>query len=74
MKTLTLQIPDSVDENDVKMKLAAYWFQTGIISSGQAAGLAGITKRAFLESVGKFGVSVFGETESELDYISNIEN
>lgn len=71
MKTLTLQIPDSVDEKEIKMKLAAYWFQTGIISSGQAAELTGISKRLFLEEVGKYGVSIFGETEADLEQLFN---
>ncbi len=71
MKTLTLQVPDSVDEKDIKMKLAAYWFSTGIISSGKAAELTGLTKREFLENVGKYGVSVFGETVTDLEQIFN---
>jgi len=37
MKTLTVQIPDSVDEKAVKMQLAAYLYDKGIMSSGQAA-------------------------------------
>lgn len=55
MKTLTITIPDSVNELDVKMQLAAQLFGQGIMSSGQAADLAGITKREFLENVGKYG-------------------
>ena len=62
MKTLTLNIPDSVNDADVKMQLAAQLFEKGILSSGQAADLVGIYKREFLESVGKYGVSIFGET------------
>ncbi len=71
MKTLTLQVPDSVDEKDIKMKLAAYWFSTGMLSSGKAAEMTGLTKREFLENVGKYGVSVFGETASDLEQIFN---
>lgn len=71
MKTLTLNIPDSVDEMDVKMQLAAHLFEKGIMSSGQAALLVGISKREFLENVGKYGVSIFGETIEDLDQIIN---
>jgi len=71
MKTLTLNIPDSVDEIDVKMQLAAHLFEKGILSSGQAAELVGISKREFLENVGKCGVSIFGETIEDLDLIIN---
>jgi predicted HTH domain antitoxin len=67
MKTLTLKIPDSVNETDVKMQLAAQLFEKGIMSSGQAADLAGVSKRAFLENVGKYGVSIFGERIDDLD-------
>ncbi len=71
MKTLTLKIPDSVDEQDVKMQLAAHLFEKGIMSSGQAADLAGITKRDFLENVGKYGVSIFGESNEDIENIIN---
>jgi predicted HTH domain antitoxin len=71
MKTLTIQVPDSLDETDVKMQLAADWFEKGILSSGQAAAMAGITKRAFLENVGKYGVSVFGESIDDIEKVIN---
>ena len=58
MKTLTLQLPDSVDEKDVKMQLAAFLYEKGIMSSGQAAELVGILKREFIETVGQYGVSM----------------
>jgi len=71
MKTLKLNIPDSVDAMEVKMQLAAHLFEKGILSSGQAADLVGITKREFLENVGKYGVSIFGESIDDLDQIIN---
>ncbi len=66
MKTVTLTLPDSTNEKDVKMQLAAQLFEKGIFSAGQAAELAGMSKRKFLENVGKYGVSVFGETAKEI--------
>jgi len=71
MKTLTLNVPDSVNDSDVKMQLAAQLFEKGILSSGQAADLVGISKREFIESVGKYGVSVFGETIDDLKKLIN---
>lgn len=68
MKTLTFSIPDSVNEMDVKMQLAAQLFQKGVLTSGQCADLVGITKREFLENVGKYGVSIFGEEPTDLDF------
>lgn len=71
MKTLTLRLPDSVDEKEVKMQLAAYLFDKGILSSGQAADLAGISKREFIETVGQYGVSIFGESIEDIGKIIN---
>lgn len=71
MKTLTLQLPDSVDEKDVKMQLAAQLYEKGIMSSGQAAELVGISKREFIETVGQYGVSIFGESIDDLEKIFN---
>ena len=69
MKTLTLNIPDSVNEHEIKMQLAALLFESGILSSGQASELAGISKRAFLEEVGNYGVSIFGESIEDLEHL-----
>jgi len=66
MKKLILNLPEEANENDVKMSVAAILFEKGVLSSGQAAEFAGITKREFIETVGKFGVSIFGETEEDL--------
>ena len=67
MKTLTINLPDEVNDKEVKMTVAAVLFEKGILSSGQAAQLLEITKREFIESVGKFGVSIFGETKEDLE-------
>ena len=71
MKTLTFKIPDNINEKDVKMQLAANLFDKGLLSSGQAAELAGISKKEFIENVGQFGVSVFGESPEDLERIIN---
>ncbi|MFZ2906859.1 MAG: UPF0175 family protein [Cyclobacteriaceae bacterium] len=67
MKTLTINVPEETNEREVKMAVAAVLFDKGILSSGQAAEFAGISKREFIETVGKYGVSIFGETERDLD-------
>ncbi len=66
MKTLTLDIPDEVNETEVRMSVAAILFDKGTFSSGQAAEFVGISKKEFLVAVGKCGVSVFAETPEEL--------
>lgn len=66
MKTLSVNIPEEADENEVKLAMAAILFDKGLLSSGQAADFSGISKREFLSNVGKYGVSVFGETIDDL--------
>jgi predicted HTH domain antitoxin len=61
MTTLTINLPEEVELYKVKMIIAASLFEQGVLSSGQAAELVGITRRQFLEEVGKYGVSIFGE-------------
>jgi predicted HTH domain antitoxin len=67
MKTLSLQLPDEVNEKELKMTVAAVLFEKGTLSSGQAAALVGITKRQFIETVGLYGVTIFNESASDLD-------
>jgi len=66
MKTLTIDVPEETDELEVKMAVAAILFDRGIITSGQAASFIGISKRQFIERVGKYGISVFNETTDDL--------
>jgi predicted HTH domain antitoxin len=69
MNVITLQIPDSVDINefDLKMNLASKLFDEGKLSSGQAAEMAGVSKRTFIELLGNYGVSLFGNDFEELE-------
>lgn len=66
--TVELTLPKSVEISDfeVKMIVASKLYENGKLSAGQAAEIAGISKRAFLEILGDFGVSVFGYDEKEL--------
>jgi predicted HTH domain antitoxin len=67
--TVELTLPKSVDISDfeVKMIVASKLYETGKLSAGQAAEIVGISKRAFLEVLGDFGVSVFGYDDKELE-------
>ncbi|MGA0555039.1 UPF0175 family protein [Larkinella sp. VNQ87] len=67
MKTLTIQLPDSINEHDVLMQLAGVLFEKGILSSGQATEMVGISKAEFLESIGRYGISIFGETPEDIE-------
>lgn len=74
MKTLTLHIPESVDldENEAKIILAGELYEREILTLGQAAELAGLTKRAFIEIMGKYGFSPFSKSIEDL--LADIEN
>jgi predicted HTH domain antitoxin len=69
MKSLVLDLPESVelDEKEVKTLLAAKLFEKGTLSLGQAAELAGYTKRTFMELLANYNVSVFNIDEAELE-------
>ncbi|MBV6429807.1 MAG: hypothetical protein KIPDCIKN_04382 [Haliscomenobacter sp.] len=73
MKSLTIILPEEVELNRVKMIIAASLFAQGILSSGQAAELVGISRSQFLEEVGKYGVSIFGETAQDLEKVAGME-
>jgi len=69
MKQLTIKIPDQleIDNEEAAMMLAAKLYEQGRLSLGQAANLAGYSKRAFMEILGKYGVSVFNYPEEDLE-------
>lgn len=68
MKVLTLNIPDNLDLDNmqVAMLLVSRLYEQGKLSLGQAAELAGLTKRTFTELLGTYNVSVFNYPASEL--------
>lgn len=45
---------------------AVQWFESGRLSSGAAAELAGMPKPVFLERLKDFGVPTFRQTEEQL--------
>lgn len=68
MKTLTLNIPDflDVDNRDLAMLVSTRLYEQGKLSLGQAAEVAGLTKRSFAELLGTYGVSIFNFSVQEL--------
>ncbi len=77
MRTIQFNIPDTVDLDDreAKMLLASRLYEKGKLTLGQAAQLAGLSKRAFMEILGDYDVSIFNFPVSDLDNdISNARN
>ncbi|MEK6478453.1 UPF0175 family protein [Catalinimonas sp. 4WD22] len=69
MSVVSVNIPDhlQIDDFEVKMIVASKLFEEGKLSSGQAAEIVGLSKRTFIELLGKYGVSVFAYSYEELD-------
>lgn len=74
MRTLKIDIPESLDMKDCDflMILSAKLYEDSRLSLGQAAKMAGVSKRTFIELIGKYGVSVFSNSISDLH--SDISN
>ncbi len=74
MNTITINLPDNLQMSsfEVEMIIATKLFEDGKLSSGQAAEMVGLSKRAFIEVLGKYGVSVFGYDFEELE--EDLEN
>ncbi|TAH03793.1 MAG: UPF0175 family protein [Sphingobacteriales bacterium] len=68
MKTLTLNIPDTleVDNRDLAMLVSTKLYEQGKLSLGQAAEIAGLTKRTFAELLGSYNVSIFNFPASDI--------
>ena len=68
MRTLQLSFPDNVnfDETDLKIILAGELYERERLSLGQAAELAGLSKRTFIEIMGKYGFSIFSDSTDDL--------
>jgi predicted HTH domain antitoxin len=67
MPSVTIALPDTVAEQEAKLFLALKLFELGRLSCGKAAEVAGCSKRAFLEQLGKHGIPVFNTSPEELD-------
>jgi len=69
MRTLKINIPDTIDVDDkeVLMVLATKFYEKGKLSLGQAADMVGLSKRAFMEVMGSYGVSLFNYSTTDLE-------
>lgn len=74
MQTLILHVPDSLvlSPKEAAMLLATRLYEQGKLSLGQAAELAGYSKRTFMELLGDYGVPIFNLTEEEL--VNDVQN
>ncbi len=76
MRTITLEVPDSLFLRDTKSSetveqrsrflLALKYFELGEITSGQAAAMAGIPRVEFLQEASRYKVPVADLDDEEL--------
>lgn len=59
-------LPPLVDAGEGRLMMAMKFFELGRLSLGQAAELAGYTKRAFIDVLGHYGIPVADYPASEL--------
>jgi predicted HTH domain antitoxin len=64
--TLKIELPQSLSEDEARLLFAVKLFEVGKVSLGQAARMAELSKRAFLELLGRYGVPVFSYSPEEL--------
>lgn len=74
MKTLQLNIPETLEikDYDLYMIIASKLYSDGILTAGQAADIVGISKKSFIEVLGKYNTSIFSSYIS--DYHSDLTN
>ena len=68
MKTISINLPDFIDlnEKEIKLLIATKLYEEGKLSLGEAAQLAELSKRAFIEILGRFDISIFNYNAEEL--------
>lgn len=74
LRQLHISVPTCLDiqAEDMQLLLAATLYGQGRLSLGQGAEMAGLSKRAFMEIIGKYGVSVFNQApESIAEDVAN---
>ena len=63
---LRVTLPFRLSEDEAKLLLAVKLYEVGKVSLGQAAKLAGFSKRAFMEVLGRYRVPLFDYSPDEL--------
>ena len=63
---LAVELPFNVSNDEARLALAVRLFQKGRISLGQSAKMAGFSKRAFIDVLGREGVPVVNYPADEL--------
>lgn len=69
---ITLELPLSVSDGEVKLLVALKLYEASKVTLGQAAKLAGFSKRAFMELLGQHQIPVFNYSADDLERESQL--
>lgn len=63
---MTVELPIDVTEDEARLALAVRLYEKGRISFGRAAMIAGFSRRAFADVLGREGVAICNYTVEDL--------
>jgi len=63
---LRVTLPCSLSEDEAKLLLAVKLYEVSKVSLGQAAKLAGFSKRTFMEVLGRYHIPIFDYSPDDL--------
>jgi predicted HTH domain antitoxin len=66
MSELTIQLPAGVEPQEATLALSVRLFQTGRLTLGQAATMAGYSKEAYIELLSRQGIDVIDYPADDL--------
>ncbi len=72
MNALTVQLPSDTPVEEARFLLMVKLFETGRLTLGQAAKLAGYSKPTFIELLGKLGTPVIDYPAEDLEQEMNV--
>lgn len=67
MNELKIELPSNISKDEAQLLLAVKLFETSKLSIGQAALLAGYSKRTFIELLSKMGIPVINYPAEDLE-------
>lgn len=63
---VTFALPFNLSQDEARLLFAVKLYEVGRVSLGQAAKIAGFSKRAFMDVLGRSGVPVFNSSADDL--------
>ena len=63
---MKVSLPPNLSEDDARLFLAVKLFELGKVTLGQAAKLAGFSKRGFMDVLARYRVPIFNYSPEEL--------